>query len=45
MVVRPPAFGTAPFTSQMTGEQELSFLKSQLEQIESRMRELEAKEK
>ncbi len=42
--------GTAPFTTQMTPEQELDFLKnqaqtikSQLEQIESRMRELGTK--
>lgn len=52
VAVKPPAFGTAPFTPQMTGEQELDFLrdqanmiKSQLEQIESRMRDLETKEK
>ncbi len=52
VAVKPPAFGAAPFTPQMTGEQELDslknqteMLKSQLEQIESRMRELEAKEK
>ncbi len=44
--------GVEPFASQMTPEQELDFLKSQaeaakgqLEQIEARMRELEAKEK
>ena len=44
--------GTAPFASQMTREQELDFLKNQaqamkgqLEQIESRVRELDTKEK
>ena len=44
--------GTTPFTPQMTPEQELDFLKnqadtvkSQLEQIEARMRDLETKEK
>ena len=44
--------GAAPFAPQMTREQELDFLKNQtdmmkgqLEQIETRMRELEAKEK
>ena len=44
----PPAPGAAPFAPQMTREQELDFMKSQaeaikgqLEQIESRMRDLE----
>ena len=47
-----PAPGAAPFAPQMTGEEELDFLKKQadmikgqLEQIESRVRELEAKPK
>jgi len=49
---QPATLGVAPFAPQMTREQELDFLKSQaqavkgqLEQIESRMRELEAKGK
>jgi len=49
---QPATPGVAPFAPQMTREQELDFLKSQaqavkgqLEQIESRMRELEAKGK
>ena len=44
-----PAFGSAPFTPQVTPEQELDFLKNQaegikgqLEQIETRMRDLES---
>jgi len=44
--------GAAPFTPPMTPEQEFDFLKNQaqamkgqLEQIETRMRELETKEK
>lgn len=37
--------GAMPSTSSMSLEQELSFLKSQLGQVESRIRELEAKEK
>ena len=47
----PPAPGAAPFAPQMTREQELDFFKSQaeaikgqLEQIESRMRDLETEE-
>ena len=47
----PPATGYAPFAPQMPPEQELDFLKSeaeaikgQLEQIESRMRDLESGE-
>ncbi|MBE9512572.1 MAG: DUF5320 domain-containing protein [Chloroflexi bacterium] len=49
---QPAAPGVAPFAPQVTREQELDFLKSQaqavkgqLEQMESRMRELEAKGK
>ena len=49
---QPATPGVAPFAPQVTREQELDFLKSQaqavkgqLEQIESRMRELEAKGK
>lgn len=49
---QPATPGVAPFAPQMTREQELDFLKSQaqavkgqLEQMESRMRELEAKGK
>jgi len=49
---QPATPGAAPFAPQMTREQELDFLKSQaqavksqLEQIGSRMRELEAKGK
>ena len=45
----PPAFGTMPFTPQVTPEQELDFLKNQseaikgqLEQIETKMRDLES---
>jgi hypothetical protein len=45
-----PAFGKAPFAPQVTKEQELDFLrtqaeaiKGQLEQIETRMRDLESK--
>ena len=45
-----PAFGNAPFDPQVTPEQELDFLRSQaeaigeqLEQIETRMRDLEGK--
>jgi len=45
----PPTPGYAPFTSQMTPEQEVDFLRSeaeaikgQLEQIETRIRELES---
>jgi len=48
---QPAAPGYAPFTPQMTREEELNYLrdqaeaiKGQLEQIESRMRDLEAKE-
>jgi hypothetical protein len=44
-----PAFGNAPFTAQVTKEQELDFLRNQaeaiseqLEQIETRMRDLES---
>ena len=47
----PPTPGAAPFAPQMTKEQELDFLrgeaeaiKGQLEQIETRMRELESEE-
>jgi len=47
----PPAPGSAPFAPQMTKEQELDFLKNQaeaikgqLEQIETRMRDLEIEE-
>jgi hypothetical protein len=46
-----PTFGSAPFTPQITPEQEIDFLKNQaealkgqLEQIEARMRELEGEE-
>ena len=46
-----PTFGNAPFTPQITREQEIDFLKNQaealkgqLEQIEARMRELEGEE-
>ena len=46
----PPAYGTAPFAPQMSKEEELAFLKDQagaiteqLEQMESRVRELESK--
>jgi hypothetical protein len=45
----PPAFGNVPFGQQLTPEQELDFLRNQaeaineqLEQIESRMHELES---
>jgi hypothetical protein len=48
---QPAAPGYTPFTPQMTGEDELDYLrnqaeavKEQLEQIESRMRDLEAEE-
>ena len=47
----PPTSGYAPFTPQMSKEQELDFLRSQagaikeqLEQIEARMRDLETEE-
>ena len=47
----PPTLGAAPFAPQMTKEQELDFLRSeaeaikgQLEQIETRMRDLESEE-
>ena len=47
----PPAYGPTPFAPQMTKEQELDFLKNQaeaikrqLEQIETRMRDLEIEE-
>jgi len=49
---QPAAPGYTPFTPQMTREEELGYLKDQaeavseqLEQIESRMRDLESKEK
>jgi hypothetical protein len=48
---QPPAGGRVPFSAQMSKEEELSYLKdqaeavkSQLDEIESRMRDLEAKE-